>query len=96
MTGPAALEQIWAVEATYCADVAERRTPFRAEHLARIVELKAAGVLIEAGAYADLSGSLILARGDTEEAVLQVCREDVYFREGVWTELRARPFGRVI
>ena len=24
------------------------------------------------------------------------CRDDVYMRNGVWVELRARPFGRVV
>jgi len=90
-----AVEHVWVIEATYAADAAERRPQFRAEHLARIVELKAAGTLIEAGAFDDLSASLVMVRGDSEQAVLEVCRADVYCVNGVWTGLRARPFGRV-
>lgn len=97
MTGALpAMEQVWAVEATYAPDAAERRPEFRAEHLGRIVELKAAGTLIEAGAYADVSASLLLVRGDTEQQALDLCRADVYHREGIWTALRARPFGRIV
>ncbi|CAN5120913.1 hypothetical protein BH20ACT5_BH20ACT5_20360 [soil metagenome] len=97
MTGPLPeLEQVWLVEATYAEDAAERRPQFRAEHLHRIVDLRTAGVVIEAGAFADLSASLALVRAGSEQEAERICRDDVYFRNGVWTELRARPFGRVI
>jgi len=46
MTEPApsaSIEPVWFVEATYAPDAAETRTPFRAEHLARILALKEAG-----------------------------------------------------
>lgn len=89
------LEPVWIVEATYAPDAAERRPEFRAEHLGRLMELKAAGTVIEAGAYADVSGSLVIVRADSEEAALQLFREDAYFRAGIWTELRARQFGRL-
>jgi uncharacterized protein len=91
-----AIEQIWLVEATYAPDAAETRVPFRAAHLARLVELKEAGVVIEAGAFTDVSASIVLVRADSEEAALAICREDVYMRNGVWVEIRARPFGRVV
>jgi uncharacterized protein len=90
------IEQLWLVEATYAPDAAETRVPLRAQHLARLVELKESGVLAEAGAYADVSSSLILVRTDSEQATLDVCREDVYMKNGVWVELRARPFVRAI
>jgi len=91
-----AIEPIWFVEATYAPDAAETRVPFRAQHLARLVELKEAGVVIEAGAFADVSASIILLRAADEAAALELCRDDVYMRNGVWVEIRARPFGRVV
>jgi uncharacterized protein YciI len=90
-----AIERVWLVEATYAPDAAETRTPFRAEHLARLAQLRDAGVVVEAGAFADVSASLVLLRAATEEAALAICRDDVYLRNGVWVEIRARPFGRV-
>jgi uncharacterized protein YciI len=89
------LEPIWLVEATYAPDGAETRRPFRAEHLARCIELLDAGTYVEAGAYADASASIMLVRADSEAAALDVVGQDVYLRNGVWVELRARPFGRV-
>ncbi len=90
-----AIEPIFVVEATYAPDAAETRAPFRAEHIARIGELRAAGIIVEAGAYADVSASLLLVRAADAEAAAEVARSDVYLRNGVWVELRVRPFGRI-
>jgi uncharacterized protein len=90
------IESVWLVEATYAPDAAETRKPFRAAHLARLLELKDAGVIVEVGAFMDVSKSIVLVRAESEEAALAVCRDDVYMRNGVWVEARARPFGRVV
>ena len=98
MTDPAAatpIEHVWLVEATYAPDAAETRVPFRAEHIARLLDLKRQGIVIEAGAFSDVSATLVLVRAADEQAALDLCRDDVYLRNGVWVELRARPFGRV-
>jgi uncharacterized protein YciI len=91
----ATIEPVWLVQATYAPDAAETRVPFRPRHLARVAELKAAGVIVEAGAFLDMSGSVLLIRAETEAEALEVCRADVYMQNGVWVELRAKPFGRV-
>jgi uncharacterized protein YciI len=90
-----AIEPMWLIEATYAPDAAETRKPFRAEHLARILELRDAGVIVEAGAFTDVSASVVLIRARSEDEALAICRDDIYLRNGVWVELRARPFGLV-
>jgi uncharacterized protein len=96
LTAPAhSLENVWIVQATYAPDAAETRVPFRPRHLARMAALKAAGTIIEAGAFLDMSGSLLMVRAEDEAAAIDIAREDVYMQNGVWVELRARPFGRV-
>ena len=92
---PSPIEPIWLVEATYAPDGAETRVPFRAEHIARLQELKRQGIVVEAGAFLDVSATIILVRAADEEAALDLFRADVYLRNGVWVELRARAFGRV-
>lgn len=99
MTDPtpsATIEPVWLVEATYAPDAAETRTPFRAEHLARVVALKEAGVFVEVGAFVDVSASILVVRAASAEAALEIVRDDVYLRNGVWVEVRARAFGRVV
>ena len=90
------IENTWLVEATYAPDAAETRVPFRAEHLRRCAELKALGVIVEVGAYADVSASVLILRAADEASALAIVRDDVYMRNGVWIEVRARAFGRVV
>lgn len=92
---PAGLEAVWFVEATYAPDAAEARVPFRAEHLDVIRARIAAGTYIEAGAFADVSASVVLVRAASEAEAIAIVSDDVYLRNGVWVEVRARAFGRV-
>lgn len=90
------VEPIWIVEGTYAPDAAETRVPFRARHLTRLADLRDAGIVLEAGAYADMSSSLLLVRAADEQAALDVARDDIYMANGIWVEVRARPFGRLV
>ncbi len=89
------IERVFVIEATYAPDAAETRPRVRPEHLARLAQLMDDGVITEAGAYTDLSTSLLFVRAADEDAALAIARDDVYMREGIWVELRVRPFGRV-
>jgi uncharacterized protein YciI len=89
------LETVWLVQATYAPDGAETRVPYRAAHLARAARLKAEGVILEIGAYTDVSASIMVVRAGSEQEALDIAREDVYMQNGVWVELRAKPFGRL-
>ena len=89
------IEPVWLVEASYAPDAAETRTPFRAEHLAGCARRLEAGTYVEVGAFTDVSASIILVRAASEAEALAIVGDDVYLRNGVWVELRARPLGRV-
>lgn len=89
------IESVWFVEVTYAPDAAEARRPFRAEHIAAVQSRLASGVYVEAGAFTDVSSSVVIVRAATEQEAVAVVADDVYMRNGVWVEVRARPFGRV-
>jgi len=90
------IEKVFLVEAQYTPEAAERRPAVRAEHLARVAELKRAGTMIEGGAYSDaMTSSIMLLRVADADAALAIARDDIYVRAGVWGEITARPFGRV-
>ncbi|HET7830390.1 MAG TPA: YciI family protein [Candidatus Limnocylindrales bacterium] len=89
------MEPVWFVQCTYAPDAMETRGPFRAAHLDRCAELKRQGVIVEVGAYADISASVLLIRAETEAEALEICRQDVYMQNGIWVELRARQFNRL-
>lgn len=91
-----AVETIYVVEADYTPEAAERRPAVRAEHLAHIAELRDAGVIVEAGGYADFSTAVLLVRAASAEEALAHFADDVYVRTGVWGERRAKAYGRVV
>jgi uncharacterized protein YciI len=91
-----AVEPIFLIEATYAPDAAETRGPFRAEHIGRVIALRDEGTVIEVGAFADVSASVLLVRAPDEDGALAIARDDVYLRNGIWIEVRARPFGRIV
>lgn len=92
----AAIDPIWFVEGVLAPDAEELRRPVRARHLARILELRDRGVIVEAGALGDMSASVLLVRAPDAEAAAAIAREDAYLAAGVWVEIRVRPFGRVV
>ena len=92
----ATIEPTWLIEATYAPDAAETRVPFRARHLARLIEMMDAGIVVAAGAFTDVSASIIVVRAADEVAALDIARSDIYMANGVWVEVRARAFGTVL
>lgn len=90
------IEPAYVVEAVYAEDAATRREPVRGEHLARVRELLADGTLVAAGALDDMSASLLVVAADSEQDVLALIHSDVYWREGVWTDVRLRRLNRVV
>ena len=94
---PATTEQVWFVQATYAPDAAEARVPIRPEHLAGVAR-RVSGMkgCFKESAFTDVSESVLLVRAASEAEALAIVGDDVYLRSGVWVELRARPFGRVV
>ena len=93
MTG---IAPTYVVEAVYAPDAATRREPVRDEHLARARSLLADGTLIAVGAFDDLSSSLLVVATDSEQRALEIVHSDVYWREGVWVDVRLRRLNRVL
>lgn len=93
MTG---IAPTYVVEPEYAPDAAMRREPVRDEHLSRVRSLLADGTLIAAGAFDDLSSSLLVVATDSEQQALDIVHSDVYWREGVWVDVRLRRLNRVL
>lgn len=83
------------VEATYVEGAADKRAPFREEHLERVGKLIDAGAVLVAGALADLSASLLVLDIEGEDAVRAVVESDVYWINGIWTGYTVRKLNRV-
>jgi uncharacterized protein YciI len=77
---------------TYCADVLEKRTPFREEHLAGLRRQKEDGVLLTIGPTQDISHVFGLYEAGSQEEVEALVKGDVYWREGIWTAVTVHPW----
>jgi uncharacterized protein YciI len=75
----------------YVPDMAERRTPFRQEHIALIEAFNGDGRLVEAGAYGDpVKGGLLMF--ETAAAAEAFVAADPYARNGLVVEWRVEPW----
>lgn len=90
------IQQVYVAEAALSADAAERRAPVRAEHLERLNRLISQEVVQAAGAFDDLSASLLVLHVIDEQAAREIIEDDIYWRTGVWTGVTIRRLNRVV
>jgi uncharacterized protein YciI len=91
-----ATEPCYVVEAAYAPGAAEKRKPHREAHVARLANLSDEGALVLAGAFDDLSASLLVFAVGSEEAVAAIVETDVYWKHRVWTSYTVRRLNRVL
>lgn len=77
---------------TYCPDALERRTPFRQEHLDGLRQQKESGVLITLGPTQDNSHVFGIYEAENQEQVEALVKNDIYWRQGIWTEVAVHPW----
>ena len=91
------VETVYAVEISYSPEAQAKRSAVRLEHLTRLARLFRDGTLIEAGGYLDWKSALLIFRASSEQEVIDLIRDDVYLRSGVWLDDPVvRPLGRVV
>ncbi len=79
----------------YAPDVVEKRGPFRAAHLKRIIESFEAQDLVLGGAFAEpLDGAALVFR--SEDSATRFAEADPYVTGGVVTTWRVRKWQTVI
>lgn len=75
----------------------ERRTQFRAEHLAYASEFYKQGKLVLAGALADpVDEAVLVFKGDSPSVAEEFAKNDPYVLNGLITAWRVRPWTVVI
>jgi len=78
-------------------DYAERRTPYRAAHLAHARAAKARGDLVLAGGLANpVDGSVLLFQGDSDAGARLFAEADPYVLNGVVQRWRVREWTTVV
>lgn len=80
----------------YVADIAERRTPFRPEHLQLVRDAQAAGELEMAGALDEpLDGAVFVFTCATPEPIERFTAADPYVQNGLVTRMSIRRWNVV-
>ncbi len=77
-------------------DHAQRRKPYRADHLAHAEQAHREGRLLLAGAFDPPDGALLVFRVERAEEVEAFARADPYVRSGLVTSWRVRPWTVVV
>ena len=77
---------------TYCDNALERRTPFRDEHLAGLRRQKEEGILVTLGPTEGSSHVFGIYEAESLEQVEALVKEDVYWRNGIWTAVEIHPW----
>jgi uncharacterized protein YciI len=79
------------------ADYAERRAPYRSEHLALARAAKARGEMVLAGAYADpCDGAAIVFKGGSPDVAVNFAKADPYVVHGVVQRWHVRKWTTVV
>jgi uncharacterized protein YciI len=76
----------------YCENPLEKRTPFREEHLAGLQRQKEAGQLITLGPTEGSTHVFGIYEAGSQEEVEALVRGDVYWRNGIWSEVEIHPW----
>ncbi len=92
----AEIKGCFVVEPTYVEGAADKRGPFRQEHLERVGKLQREGVMLVAGAFEDMSASLLVLDVSSEEAAAAIVESDAYWHNGIWTDYSMRKLNRVV
>ena len=71
---------------SYCEDAIIKRAPFREEHLHRLSLLKEEGILITLGPTKCNRYVFGIFKSEDIEHIRSLIKEDVYWREGIWTD----------
>ncbi len=90
------LRTAFVVEATYVEGAREKRGPYREEHLSRMDKLYDEGVVLVAGALADMSASVFVLDLEREDSARAIVETDTYWRNGIWTDFTIRKLNRVV
>jgi uncharacterized protein YciI len=77
---------------TYCADALQQRTPYREEHLEGLRRQKEEGVLITLGPTEASSHVFGIYEAENQAAVEALVKNDVYWRNGIWTAVEVYPW----
>jgi uncharacterized protein len=80
----------------YCADVLEKRAPYREAHLAGLNRQKTDGILVTIGPTKDLTKVFAIYEADDEQKVRHLVESDLYWQHQIWTDYEVKEWIQAI
>ncbi|MEM9117827.1 MAG: YciI family protein [Cyanobacteria bacterium P01_F01_bin.56] len=80
---------------SYCEDALEKRTPYRADHLAGLQSQKDSGVLLSLGPTMDNTKVLGIYEADDQATVRKLIEKDPYWQNSIWIEYELYAWNQV-
>lgn len=77
---------------TYCDNALEKRAPYREEHLRGLQQQKDSGLLITLGPTEGSTHVFAIYEAESQGQVEDLLHNDIYWRQGIWTELQVYPW----
>jgi uncharacterized protein YciI len=77
---------------TYCKNALDKRAPYREEHLAGLRKQKEEGLLVTLGPTEGSTHVFGIYEADDRARVEALVKNDVYWREGIWTAVEVHPW----
>jgi len=77
---------------TYCPDALALRTPYREEHLAGLRRQKEEGILVTLGPTEGSTHVFGIYEAADQATVESLVKNDVYWRNGIWTAVEIHPW----
>jgi uncharacterized protein YciI len=77
---------------TYCPDALDRRSPYRDEHLAGLRSQKEEGLLVTLGPTEGSTHVFGIYEAADQATVESLVKNDVYWRNGIWTAVEIHPW----
>ena len=84
--------ELFVLFGTYCDDALNKRKPFREEHINRLSRLKEAGTLITLGPTKCNRFVFGIFQASSLEDVNKIAKDDIYWKNGIWTKLDFYPW----
>ena len=79
----------------YCENPLHERIPFRDEHLERLSKLKRDGILISLGPTKCNRFVFGVFQINSEKDLREIVEDDIYWREGIWTDFSIYNWNQV-
>ncbi len=77
---------------TYCENAIQKRSSFREEHLKRLSSLKQEGILLKLGPTKCYRYIFGIFQAKSIDEVRRLIKEDIYWKEGIWTSIEVYPW----